>query len=48
MIELVWDLRVMNVLARFENDPWKIMGVRVLTGLVLPAAHPPAQKIPNF
>ena len=31
MIELVRDLRVKNVLAKFENDPWKIMDVRVLT-----------------
>ena len=31
MIELVWDFRVINVLAKFENVPWKIMDVRVLT-----------------
>ena len=31
MIELVRDLRVINVLTKFENDPWKIMEVRVLT-----------------
>ena len=31
MIELVRDLRTINVLAKFENDPWKIMDVRVLT-----------------
>ena len=31
MIELVRDLRVINVLAKFENDPWKIIDVRVLT-----------------
>ena len=31
MVELVRDLRVINVLAKFENDPWKIMDVRVLT-----------------
>ena len=31
MIELVRDLRVINVLTKFENDPWKIMDVRVLT-----------------
>ena len=30
MIELVRDLRVINVLTKFENDPWKIMDVRVL------------------
>ena len=40
MIELVRDIRVVNVLAKFENDPWKIMDVRVLTGLVCPAARP--------
>ena len=40
MIELVRDLRVINVFAKFENDPWKIMEVRVLTGLVCPAARP--------
>ena len=38
MIELVLDFRVINVILGFENDPWKIMDVRVLTGLVcLPA-----------
>ena len=31
MIKLVRDLRVINVLVKFENDPWKIMDVRVLT-----------------
>ena len=41
MIELVRDLRVINVLPKFENDPWKIVDVRVLTGLVCPAARPP-------
>ena len=40
MIELVRDLRVINVVAKFEYDPWKIMDVRVLTGLVCPAARP--------
>ena len=45
MIELVRDLRTINVLAKFENDPWKIMDVRVLTGLVCPAAaRPPARS----
>ena len=43
MIELVRDLRVINVLAKFENDLWKIMDVRVLTGLVCPAARPPVR-----
>ena len=46
MIELVRDLRAINVLAKFENDPWKIMDVRVLTGLVCPAARPPARPPP--
>ena len=37
MIKLVRDLRVINVLAKFENDPWKIMDVRVLT-VIFPCA----------
>ena len=41
MIELVRDLRVINVIARFENDPWKTMDARVLTGLVCPVINPP-------
>ena len=44
MIELIRDLMVINVLAKFENDRWKIMDVRVLTGLVCPAAHLPARS----
>ena len=45
MIELVRDLRVINVLTKFENDPWKIMDVRVLTGLsVLPPSRLPARS----
>ena len=40
MIELVRDLKLINVLAKFENDPWKIMDGIVLTGLVCPAARP--------
>ena len=39
MIKLVWDPRVINVLDKFENDPWKSMDVIVLTGLVCPAAR---------
>ena len=31
MVEIVPDLRVINVLPKFDNDPWKIMDVRVLT-----------------
>ena len=45
MIKLVPDLRVINVLAKFENDPWKIVDVRVLTGLVCPAARPPSRSM---
>ena len=44
MIKLVQDLRVINILDKFENDPGKIMDVRVLTGFVCPAAHPPARS----
>ena len=36
-------LGLINVLPKFENDPWKIMDVRVLTGLVCPAARLPAR-----
>ena len=43
MNELVRDLRVINF-PKFENDPWKIMDVRVLTGLVCPAARLPARS----
>ena len=39
MIKLVRDHRAINVLAKFENDPWKIVDVRVLTGLVCPATR---------
>ena len=31
MIELVRYLRSINILAKFENDPWKFTDVRVLT-----------------
>ena len=44
MIELVRYLRVINVLAKVENDPWKIMDVRVLTGPLCPATPPPARS----
>ena len=47
MIELVRDLRVINVLAKFENDLWKIMHVRVLMGLVCPAARPGYHNTPE-
>ena len=39
MIDLVRYLIVINVLAMFENDRSKIMDVKVLTGLVCPAAR---------
>ena len=45
MIELVRDLRVINSLAKFGDDPWKIMDVRVLTELVCPAARSPARPL---
>ena len=44
MIELVRDLRVINVFAKFENDPWQIMDVSVLTVRVCPAARPPGRR----
>ena len=47
MIELVRDLRVINVLAKFENDSWKIKDVSVLTGLVCPAASPGDDNTPE-
>ena len=31
IIELIQDLRAMNVLAIFQNDPWKFTDVRALT-----------------
>ena len=40
MIKLVWELRAMNALAKFENDPWKFTNVRALMGLDRPAARP--------
>ena len=40
MIELVRDLREINVLAKFEKDPWKIMDVRVP-----PETRPPARPL---
>ena len=40
MIEFLRDLRVINVLAKFENDPGKITDVRALTGPDRPAARP--------
>ena len=44
IVELVLDFRAIIVLAKFENDPWKITDVRVLTGLGCPAARPPARS----
>ena len=31
IIELVHDLRALNILAKFQNDPWKFTDVRALT-----------------
>ena len=45
MIELVRDLRVINVFAKFENDPWKIMDVRVLTVIFLVRSWKMRKKI---
>ena len=30
-MELVRDLKAMNILATFQNDPWKFTDVRALT-----------------
>ena len=35
IIELVQDLRAINVLATFQNDPWKFTDVRALTVIFL-------------
>ena len=48
MIELVRDLRVINVLAKFENDPWKIMDVRVLTVIFHVRSWKMRKKSPKF
>ena len=45
MVELIRDLREINVLAKFENDPCKIADVRVLTGLVCPVTRQPARPL---
>ena len=39
MIKVIRDLKAMNVLAKFENDPRKITNVRALTELVCHAPH---------
>ena len=44
MIELVRYLRVINILAKFENDAWKIIDVRVLTGPLCPTTRAPARS----
>ena len=44
MIALVRYLRVIHVLAKFENDPWKIVDLRVLTALVGSAKFENAKK----
>ena len=48
MIELVRDLRTINVLAKFENDPWKIMDVRVLTVIFHVQSWKMRKKIAKF
>ena len=48
MIELVRDLRVINVLTKFENDPWKIMDVRVLTVIFHVRSWKSEKKSPKF
>ena len=48
MIELVRDLRVINVLTKFENDPWKIMDVRVLTVIFHVRSWKMGKKFANF
>ena len=48
MIEHVRDLRVINVLTKFENDPWKIMDVRVLTVIFHVRSWKMRKKIANF
>ena len=46
MIELVRDLRIIiNVFPKFENDPWKIVDMRVLTEIVCPAARQPSRPL---
>ena len=48
MIELVRDLRVINVLTKFENDPWKTMDVRVLTVIFHVRSWKMRKKFANF
>ena len=48
MIELVRDLRVINVLVKFENDPWKIMDVRALTVIFHVRSWKMRKKIAKF
>ena len=40
-IKLIWGLRPINVLAKFENNLWKIADLRVLIWLVCLAAQTP-------
>ena len=42
MIEIVRDLTAINVLAKFENDPWKIMESESVNGACL-LCRPPAR-----
>ena len=49
MIKLVRDLRVINVLAKFENDPWKSYGRESVNGDIPCAKLENAKKnSPNF
>ena len=48
MIELVWDLRAINVLAKFENDPWKFTDVRALTVIFHVRSWKMRKKIPKI
>ena len=43
MIELVRDLREINVFAKFENDLWKNYGRESVNGACLPC-RPPAHR----
>ena len=37
MLDFFRDIKATNILANFENDPWKITDVRALPGLDRPA-----------
>ena len=44
LIKLVWDLEAINILAKFENDPWKILHVRALYDGAWPPCRPSNQS----